>query len=175
MILGKMTKMLMNTRKLKGGDRLYNVRIRRPEEQEYIYKELTNKKEFGTFETYKDLFMMAMVVGFLEGNRQPFQNTSETINWQVFNASTDEPVINIIAYLETEDFTILYDYTEDSFKEKIKIAEEYAAGGAKLIYDVIMSDQKNGLQKIIDYIQEFDEIKNHSDLKAKRLKEDLNL
>ncbi len=165
----------MSTQKLRGGERMFNIRVRRPKEQEYIYKELTDKKEFGIFETYKDIFMMAMVVGFLEGNRQPFQETSEHINWQVFNASTDEPVINIIAYLETEDFTILYDYTEESFKEKVKIAEEYAAGGAKMIYDVTMSDQKNGLQKIIDYIQEFDEIKNHSDLKTKRLKEDLNL
>ena len=154
---------------------MYNIRIRRPKEQAHIYNELTNKEEFGVFETYKDLFMLALVVGFLDNNRKVFKESLELINWQVFNESTDEPVVNMVAFLETENLDLLYGFTEESFKKKILIAEEYAAGGAEKIYDVVMADQKNGLQTIIDYVQEFKSIENYDALNKKRLKEDLNL
>ncbi|GEN52412.1 hypothetical protein [Halobacillus faecis] len=152
---------------------MMNTRVRRPKDQEYIYQELTDKKEFGVFESYKDLFMLSMVVGFLEGKRSPFTESLELIHWQVFNLTTDEPVINMVAYLETNNLEFIYDYSEEKFKEKIKIAEEYAASGANKVYNVFMSDQKNALQKIMDYVQEFADIEDYDTWKKKSLVNDL--
>lgn len=154
---------------------MYNVRVRRPAEQEKIYNELTNKQEFGIFETYKDLFMLSLMIGFLEGGRKTFKDSMEAINWQVFNSPTDELVINMIAYLEREDLSLIYEPTEENFRRKIKIAEEYAAVGAEKVYQVIMKDQKNGLRELIDYLQEFESVTDMEELRKKRLKEDLNL
>ncbi|WP_102706494.1 hypothetical protein [Terribacillus saccharophilus] len=149
-------------------------RIRRPKSQEVIYNELTNKKEFGMFNTYKDLFMLGLVVGFLEERKVPFDQTLEEINWQVFNMDTDESVINMIAYLETEDLNLIYDGTEGSFKHKIKIAEEYAAGGVEKVYELVIADQKNAMQVLIDYIQKFEEV-NEQTYTTKQIKDDINL
>ncbi|GGD08297.1 DNA phosphorothioation-associated protein 4 [Pontibacillus salipaludis] len=152
---------------------MYNRRVRRPKQQEHIYTELTDKNEFGIFETYKDLFMLSLTVGYLEGERIPFKESLELINWQVFSERTDEPVINMIAYLETEDLSLLYDSTEEKFEEKITIAEEYAASGAEKVYNIIMEDEKNGLRNVIDYIEELHDITDHSELERRRLTQDL--
>ncbi|GGC76530.1 hypothetical protein GCM10007216_03860 [Thalassobacillus devorans] len=154
---------------------MFNRRIRRPKEQEHIYTKLTDKNEFGIFESYKDLFMLSLVVGYLEDKRHPFNETLEQLHWQVFKERTDEPIINMIAFLETQNFMLLSSPTEEHFDEKITIAEEYAAGGAEKVYNLVMEDEKNALQKIIDYLQEFEEIQDEQQLKKKRLKENLNL
>ncbi len=152
---------------------MLNRRVRRPKDQGHIYKELTDKDEFGIFETYKDLFMLSLVVGYLEEKRKPFKETLELINWQVFNDRTDEPVINMIAYLETNNLALLYDHQDDSFDEKLTIAEEYAASGAEKLYELVMDDQKNGLRNLIDFIDQYQGIKDYSELQKKRLAEDL--
>ncbi|QHT48501.1 DNA phosphorothioation-associated protein 4 [Bacillus sp. SB49] len=154
---------------------MYNRRIRRPKDQEELYLRLTNKKEFGIFDTYKDIFMLSLVIGFLESERISFNESAEPIPWQVFKERTDEPLINLIAVLDTGDLSFAMNGSEEQFHSKITIAEEYACAGIKKLQELIMQDEKNALQIVIDYIQEFESISDCEELNKNRLLKDLNL
>ncbi|MGO4890398.1 DNA phosphorothioation-associated protein 4 [Anaerobacillus sp. MEB173] len=141
-------------------------RIRRPKEQEDIYKSLTDSNEFGIFATYKDVFMLAGAVGFMEKKRKEFTGSAEGIPWNVFTLETDETIINAIALAETEDITILNDDNE-KFDEKMKIFEEYAAGGLEIINNKIMENPKLALNTYFDFIMS---MKNEVNDKDRNLK-----
>ena len=126
-------------------------RIRRPKDQEVYYMNLTNKSEFGIFATYKDVFMAAGMVGFMEKKRRRFSQTLEGIQWNVFNLETDEVVINAVALSESNSLELL-NTDEKSFDEKMLIFEEYAAGGLDILYKRIMEDPKNALNVYIEFI-----------------------
>lgn len=126
-------------------------RIRRPKDQEELYSKLTDQGEFGIFSTYKDIFMAAGVLGFMEKKRREFSTTLEGINWNIFNLETDETVINAVAISESGD-PKLVNTDEDSFDIKLKIFEEYAAGGVEILYKRVMEDPKKALNLYIELI-----------------------
>ncbi|MDO3408385.1 DNA phosphorothioation-associated protein 4 [Saccharibacillus sp. CPCC 101409] len=126
-------------------------RIRRPKEQELLYKKLVDEEEFGVFSTYKDVFMLAGAVGFMEKKRIEFTSQAEGMPWSVFNLETDESFIDAIALIETEDLS-LFNEDDEVFDKKMKIFEEYAAGGIEVVYEKIMENPKQSLNNFFEYI-----------------------
>ncbi|MDV2884679.1 DNA phosphorothioation-associated protein 4 [Alkalihalophilus pseudofirmus] len=139
-------------------------RIRRPKDQEEKYKELVNMEEFGIFLTYKDIFMTAGTLGFMEKKRKAFTGSAEGIPWNVFSLSTDEAIINSIALAETNDITIL---SEEQFDMKLTIFEEYAAGGLELLYNRLMENPKQALNTYFNMIVKMEK---EEDEKTRNLK-----
>ncbi|WP_421377990.1 DNA phosphorothioation-associated protein 4 [Bacillus salacetis] len=138
-------------------------RIRRPKNQEHIYKELTDTDEFGIFQSYKDLFMMAGIVGFVEKKRKSFEGSLEGINWNIFNLDTDEAIINAVALNETGDQSIINTIDGDSFDRKITIFEEYAAGGAEVLYSKLKDHPRNAVDILYEYMLSMEKVKSESD------------
>lgn len=126
-------------------------RIRRPKDQDEFYTKLTDQSEFGIFSTYKDVFMAAGVLGFMEKKRREFTNTLEGISWNIFNLDTDETVINAVAISESVD-PKLVNTDEETFDIKIQIFEEYAAGGVEVLFKKVMEDPKKALNLYIEFI-----------------------
>jgi len=126
-------------------------RIRRPKEQEDGYKKLVDSDEFGIFSTYKDIFMAAGTIGFMEQKRLKFTNSAEGIPWSIFTLDTDEVIINAVALIDTQDVSILSDVPE-MFDNKISIFEEYAAGGFEILYKLMTSNPKLALTSYYDFI-----------------------
>lgn len=135
-------------------------RIRRPKTQEKIYKDLTDVEEFGVFQSYKDLFMMAGVVGFIEKKRKEFEGSLEGISWNVFNLETDEPAINAIALAESKNPSIINTQSSEDFDKKITIFEEYAAGGAEVIYNKLKDHPRNAIDVLFEYVVSMEKLKN---------------
>jgi dnd system-associated protein 4 len=127
-------------------------RVRRPKDKETLFKLLTTDGESKIFNTYKDLFMMAACIGYKYGRREPFEQTSEAIQWPVFNEQSDLPIINSIALMETRDVNILMN-DDETFDIKISIVEEYANGGLKLIQEKIIDKPGTVLDNFIGLIQ----------------------
>jgi dnd system-associated protein 4 len=138
-------------------------RIRRPKNQEHIYKELTDADEFGVFQSYKDLFMMAGVVGFTEKKRKSFEGSLEGISWNIFNLETDEAVINAIALTDTKEPSIINTQSSDDFNDKITIFEEYAAGGIEILYKKLSDNPRNALDVLYEYIMGMEMVKSETD------------
>jgi dnd system-associated protein 4 len=126
-------------------------RIRRPKDQEYIYVKLTDTEEFGIFSSYKDVFMVAGLIGFIEKKKKKFEGSLEGISWNVFNLETDEAIINAVALADSGDLSII-NTDDESYEKKIKIFEEYAAGGAEILYKKLMEEPKNILYQYFEYI-----------------------
>ncbi|ALQ66678.1 DNA phosphorothioation-associated protein 4 [Bacillus cereus] len=128
-------------------------RIKRPKEQEEMYRKLTDRDEpGGIFSSFKDVFMLAGIVGFMNQKRKEFTNSLEQIHWNVFNSETDETVINAVALAETGDLTII-NTDDDAFDRKITIYEEYAAGGLEYLYNQIMENPRHALDNYFDFLK----------------------
>lgn len=132
-------------------------RIKRNKQHENLYKELTNKNEFGIFETYKDVFMAAGLIGFLENKRVPFKESAEEIAWSIFNLETDLTLFNAIALYETKDPKILINDDDEIFDKKATIFEEYASGGLPILYEKVMEKKRSAAsQNYFDLIMEME-------------------
>jgi dnd system-associated protein 4 len=95
-----------------------------------VYKDLTgtdskdNDIEQTPFETYKEVFMFAVALGFEHGERRPLSGGKKhTIRREVFSDS-DLAFLKALAIAETGDVQVL-----GRFGEILTIAEEYAHGG----------------------------------------------
>lgn len=131
-------------------------RIKRNKLQENLYKELTNKNEFGIFDTYKDVFMTAGLIGFLEGKREHFEEAAEGIAWSVFNLETDLALFNAVALYETKDPKILINDDDEIFDKKATIFEEYASGGLPILYEKVMEYKRSASENYFDLIMEME-------------------
>ncbi|WP_347861069.1 DNA phosphorothioation-associated protein 4 [Salimicrobium sp. PL1-032A] len=132
-------------------------RVRRPKKYDELYKELLDQDEYGIFETYKDVFMNAGILGYLHGEREEFNN-AEQMNWSVFNLDTDEAVINMVVYGSQGEEHLL-ENDDESFSKKMTVFEEYAANGINLLYDEVFKGRKstsfnNYLDLILSYQNE---------------------
>lgn len=137
-------------------------RVRRPKNQETIYKELTNKEEFGFFSSYKDLFMFAGLVGFLNDKKLTFTSSAEEIAWSVFNLETDEATINAVALSYLKDKLLLLN-EEEAFDKKLKLYEEFAAGGIEIIYEKFLENRKFFLNTVFEMIMDMKNYKGSKD------------
>jgi dnd system-associated protein 4 len=95
-----------------------------------IYRELTESSsiEQAPFRTLKDVFMLAVVLGYRRGSRRPTPSSSRhTIRKEVFS-DNDYHLLKAIAIATTGDVEVLM-----SSGDILTIAEEYAQVG---IHDV---------------------------------------
>jgi len=127
-------------------------RIRRNREHEADYKAL-KEGEQGTFETYKDILMMAACIGFRDGRRESFSSSAEPIEWDVFSESIDLPIVNAMALLETEDPNVLLS-DDATMDRKFTILEEYANGGFDTLKRRILESRLDPLDALIELIFE---------------------
>ncbi|MCM3243178.1 MULTISPECIES: DNA phosphorothioation-associated protein 4 [Cytobacillus] len=126
-------------------------RIRRPKDQEEYYLRLTDQSEFGIFSTFKDVFMAAGVIGFMEKRKREFSSSLEGMDWHRFNLETDETIINAVAISDSKN-PKLVNTDEETFNEKVQIFEEYAAAGVEILYKKVMEDPKKAINLYIEYI-----------------------
>jgi dnd system-associated protein 4 len=145
---------------------VYNRRIRRPKEQEDMYRELTDSNEFGFFSTYKDVFMAAGLIGFINQKRVPFKGSLEGIHWNIFNQDTDEAVINAVALADSGEVSVI-NTDEDTFEKKVLIFEEYAAAGVEILHKMLMESPKLALDTYFAYLMSMEE---HLSTKERNLK-----
>jgi dnd system-associated protein 4 len=133
----------------KAPDRLY---IRKSDRAEY--SRLLEKDSPFKEKENKDLFMMAMVVGFHAGNRIGLDKKEGFIRVEYLNP-IEESIIKTIAISEEGSLDILLD------KKKVySIAEEYATGGIKLLKDEVFSGEYGSYSKKLEseLIDEFEKI-----------------
>jgi len=143
-----------------------NRRIKRPKNQEDRYKQLIDSEEFGVFSTYKDIFMAAGTIGFMEQKRIKFSGSAEGIPWSVFTLETDETIINAVALTETEDISVLREDSE-MFDKRLQIFEEYAAGGFEVLHKLVTDNPKFALTSLFDFIMSMENEVNDKDRNLK--------
>jgi len=77
---------------------------------------------------YKYLFMLTLTIGFVEGRRVELGSKKEELTRIEYLDNKEKSIIKAIAVKETGSLEVLLDK-----KEVYTIAEEYAAGGIKLL------------------------------------------
>lgn len=115
--------------KSKNPDRLY---IRRSDKRDY--DGLKSKGSPFKGKENKVLFVMAMITGFRDGSRIPLDKKEGFVRTEYVEGFREGTVIKAIAVAETGDLSVLLDK-----KEALSIAEQYAAGGIKLLKDRVFS------------------------------------
>lgn len=103
------------------------VSIRKSDRKEY--ERLKERDSPFVKRENKDLFIMAMITGFHEGSRIELDKKDGFVRTEYFT-EREKAIIKAMAIKEEENLEILHD------KEKVySIAEEYAAGGIKILKD----------------------------------------
>lgn len=135
-------------------DRLY---IRKSDRKDY--DRLLEKDSPLVGKENKDLFTMALITGFHEGTRVKLDKREGFFLLYHLN-DEENSIIKAIAVAEEGDLNILLD------KKKVySIAEEYAAGGIKLLRDKVFSGEYGSYIKKLEseLIDEFERIKSKRD------------
>jgi len=111
-----------------------SIRLRKSAEYEEFFQLLGNRPETKFFDSMKDVFMFACVLGFKHNRRYPFSaQGGEPMRLTVFEPD-DENIFNIIAISCTDDISILLDEDECQDK-KYRLMEEFANGGMSIIVE----------------------------------------
>lgn len=85
---------------------------------------------------YKHIFMLALTICFVEGRRIKLESRKEELTRIEYLDEKEKSIIKAIAVAETGELNVLLD------KKKIySIAEEYAAGGIKLLAQKVFSGE----------------------------------
>ncbi|MBU7315376.1 DNA phosphorothioation-associated protein 4 [Paenibacillus oleatilyticus] len=140
-------------------------RVKRASDTEDIYKQLT-EGDYKVFNTMKDVFLLSASIGFKEEKNQSFEKVGGEIPWSVFRGDTDESIINSIAIAETSDMHVLLS-DEETIDRKLKICEEYANYGIRVIKQRIIDSPGDPIDNLVSLIMENDtstgEVKKPSD------------
>ena len=109
-------------------------RVSIDESCQVTYQVLTQRSGDDTspFESMKDLFMLAMFVGYRKGERKPLTNKVGIFNWQQGFKTDEKSLIYALAVTVTGGVEVLADRNEI-----LDIAEEYANGGMEQIEEDI--------------------------------------
>ena len=111
-----------------------------------LYTQLTSDNE-APFKTMKDLFMLAVNVGFSRGRRLSLSNQREIFRWPVFSSQEDIPVLRAVAIAETGDTTILVDQAQ-----LLLIAEEYANAGIGEVRREVAEQPGLPIESLVHYL-----------------------
>lgn len=124
-------------------------RVRRPLDRSSLIKDLTDQKE--PFSSMAAVMVFAAAVGYSKGRRVEFSKTDEEIPWDVLVNAGAEPFINMLAAVASEDKDILGNDRDD---DRVRIFEEYAAGGLEIIADRSQGDHRAPLDRLLDLVLE---------------------
>jgi dnd system-associated protein 4 len=105
--------------------------LNKSEEYESYYQMLGTSED-RLFSSMKDVFMTALIVGYLKDAQKPFKKSGgEPIKLHIFSQE-DRNIMDIIALDKTRDLSMLLRENEE---EKYKIIEEYANGGMEYLVE----------------------------------------
>jgi dnd system-associated protein 4 len=103
-------------------------RVRRPAQHEQLVKRLAGDE--GPFSTLAQVLTFAAGLGYAEGRREPFTNSAEQIDFDVFDRLGVGGLIDMLAATVHENLSILGPNHAD---ERLTIFEEFANGGLEVI------------------------------------------
>jgi dnd system-associated protein 4 len=119
-----------------------------------LYNELTSqadkKNEYEPFVLLKDAFMWAVALGVQSGKRRQIENREQLFRWYTLSKEQDIPLLQAIAIAETGDIEVL-----KNGDEIIKIAEEYANEGIRIIKQDILEKKGAPLWNIVDMLRNY--------------------
>ena len=124
--------------------------LNRSDEAEFAFQTLGNSPD-RLFENMKEVYMVALLMGFFNSYRKPLTKTSkDPIRINIFDAN-DKNVMDIIALMEKKDLSLLIN-EEEQFEEKMRMLEEYANGGIDLLEKMLFKPlpSYDGLLKFIE-------------------------
>jgi dnd system-associated protein 4 len=129
-------------------------RVRRPKQLESLMDRLTNPKDSGPFDTYRDLLGFAAALGFARNRSQQFEHSSEPIAWETFvNRQGNEALVNMLAAVISDDADILSPGRAD---DRLTTFEEYAYGGLQILQETLSRSHRPAVDVILDLIMEFE-------------------
>ena len=126
-----------------------NNRIYIDKSNHSVYKELTESEEVKQpFSSMKNVFMLAVFIGYQQDQRIELKNKVEIFSWDVL-ARDEENVslLRALAVAETGDVEILTDQGKI-----LNIAEEYANAGIREIQEKIVEMQDNRIMHLVSLI-----------------------
>lgn len=134
--------------------------LRRDGTQDHMY--MTLKEDAQLFDTYKDIFMAALLFGYSNERRKNIKAGSE-IPLSVFSEQ-DLQLIKLIMHLENafENFSVDQESEDDAEAplENFDIIEEYAAGGLEALYhelEVFLTDSESAQNAYLDLMLKYEQ------------------
>lgn len=125
-------------------------RFRRAKDKEDIFKQLVTGED-APFATFKDVFMLAVCIGFNNQKRFELPPGGEQIHWTVLDSATDQIMINAIALCEEGDLYVLMD-TDYATDKKFPLIEQYASAGMDVLKTILLDTPGNPLDNLVDLI-----------------------
>lgn len=116
-----------------------------------LYKELTEGKDIekAPFLTMKDVFMLAVCLGYRRGQRKPIAGKQQQIfHWAQFSDQVDMPILKAIAIAVTGDVLVLSD-----FGKVVELAEEYANAGIHEVRTKVADYSGEPLWGLVDLVR----------------------
>jgi dnd system-associated protein 4 len=131
------------------------LNIRKSDKEDY--KRLMEKDSPFAGKDDKDLFLMAMIMGFCEGSRIPLDKKESYVRIE-YLTDREKSIIKSIAVADEEDLNILAN------KRRVySIAEEYAAGGIKLLKEKVFGYGSFMKKLEAELVEEFEKIKTRKE------------
>ena len=130
--------------------------VRRPKEFEQILYDLCQSDK-RVFLSYKDALVFAACLGFETQTKTSFDKTSEQVGTHIFKGEFDDAVFQILSLCETGDPMMM---SEASVSARIKIFEEYAAGGLEILKSRVYDGPEEWDSALSALISEFGETKS---------------
>jgi len=112
---------------------------------------VSSDSDISVFKSYKDLFVLAVCVGYVNNERKPLSEKSGEIRWEYLTRE-NKMVIDSIALSESADPKLLIDSNQDYLEKKVTIAEEYANGGIDVLKNELLEKPGSPLENLISYM-----------------------
>lgn len=125
-------------------------RVRRPADKQELLNRLTSREENGPFASYKDALVFAAALGYADSEREPFDRSSEPIDWSIFSGFGDEALVNMLAIAEDEELELL---SAERFDERVRWFEEYANAGLDILEKKLSSSTQEPLDVVLQLVQ----------------------
>jgi dnd system-associated protein 4 len=113
----------------------------------------------------------AACLGYSRAASIPFEISSEPIPWHIFENSGKDSVVNLVAAVSSEDFTIV---GSDKFDDKLKVFEHYANGGLQILAELVEKSPKGPFDIIRDLILDARNITSNSGSSLEEMAKDLS-
>ena len=124
-------------------------RVRRPKEFEGFMSKLRGDEGGDkVFNNYKDciIFCAALCAKRGKNFKESFDDSAEPVLIQVFHGEYDNAFINALAIFDTGDAMVI---SPDRQDERIRILEEYACGGLRLLESELSTVRISAEEQVI--------------------------
>jgi dnd system-associated protein 4 len=145
-------------------------RVRRPKDKEEMMARLSQGAD-SIFDTYVELLCFAACLGYARNASVPFESSAEAVPWHIFENRGKDSVVNLVAAVASEDFTIV---GPDRFDDKLKVFEQYANGGLEILSQLIDKSPKTPFDVVRDLVLEAQRISPGSAASIDQMAKDLS-